>query len=180
MFLIEKTNSDFGKFTDLKKIHHTRGFKLQKVSLPTRHNWSSLDEGVDNRSYRWYLQYGIEIFQEKNYKLYFGVRCISYPFPADPFSPIVLFLSYFSLPIEHNFIGSKFNFRVLFSVYFQAACVVDNEDTSAVHCILDERRSHCNGPVRRTIPRVEQLNCSAAQNSCKGKSLSYGYLMTYR
>ncbi|KAK7590328.1 hypothetical protein V9T40_001941 [Parthenolecanium corni] len=49
-----------------------------------------------------------------------------------------------------------------------AACVVDNEDTSAVHCILDERRSHCNGgPVRRTIPRVEQLNCTVAQNSCK-------------
>ncbi|XP_065214336.1 dipeptidase 1-like isoform X2 [Planococcus citri] len=49
---------------------------------------------------------------------------------------------------------------------YQSACVVDNEDSTTVHCILDERRS-CIAPVRRSVPGVEQLNCASAQNSCK-------------
>lgn len=44
--------------------------------------------------------------------------------------------------------------------------MVDNEDSTTVHCILDERRS-CIAPVRRSVPGVEPLTCTSAQNSCK-------------
>ncbi|XKL63748.1 hypothetical protein PGB90_006112 [Kerria lacca] len=50
---------------------------------------------------------------------------------------------------------------------YQAACGIENENSSVVHCTLDERRTHCNGSIQRTISRVEELNCSAAQNSYK-------------